>query len=79
VSVPTARAESTLGWVGILLAVSAFLVERARGDIDGAREQLREERSRRIEAEDLAEQRRHELDGALEELHKHTAGEPDGA
>jgi hypothetical protein len=77
-SIPAARGESTLGWVGVLLAVSAFLVERARSDFDGAREQLRDERSRRIQAEDLAEQRRVDLDGALERLHAHTGGDDAG-
>jgi hypothetical protein len=76
VSVPVARASSTLGWVGILLAASAFLVERARADIDGTRDQLADERDRRIDAEDRAEQLRVDLDGALEALHKAKAPRP---
>jgi hypothetical protein len=76
VSVPVARASSTLGWVGILLAASAFLVERARADIDGTRDQLADERGRRIDAEYRAEQLRVDLDGALEALHDAKAPRP---
>jgi hypothetical protein len=76
VSVPVARASSTLGWVGILLAASAFLVERARADIDSTRDQLADERGRRIDAEDRAEQLRVDLDGALEALHDAKAPRP---
>jgi hypothetical protein len=69
VSTPAARAHSTLGWVGLLLAAAALLVDRAGADIDRVRAQLREERDRRIDAEDAAERLRGDLDGALEALH----------
>jgi hypothetical protein len=76
VSTPVARAHSTLGWVGLLLAAAALLVDRAGADIDRVRAQLRDERDRRIDAEDQAERLRGDLDGALEALHAQLPEEP---
>lgn len=70
------RARSTLTWAGLLIGMVVVLVDRAQRDIDVARGQVRDERARRIDAEETAEQRQRDLDGALEALHAKT-NEPD--
>lgn len=61
---PLGRAYSTLFWAGMLLTTGLLLVERAQRDIERARELVRDERAKRIAAEDQAEQALRDLDAA---------------
>jgi hypothetical protein len=61
---PLGRAYATLGWAGLLLTVGLILLERAQSDVDRARDLVRDERAKRIAAEDQAEKALRDLDEA---------------
>lgn len=60
--------ELELGMVLVLLVVAAVVIVRAEAAVKRTKAQLRTERNRRLDAEDLAETRERSIDGVLETL-----------
>jgi hypothetical protein len=62
------KAERTLWWAGLALAIGLLLVKEARGDLGKAKAQLRSERNARVDLEERVDQMGRNMDGALDEI-----------
>lgn len=72
-------AERTLFWAGLALAVAGLLMERARGDVTKAKDELRAARNARVDLEAKVDELTRQMDGALETIHRLQSEPPAGA